>query len=186
MSEAAKTAKAPANDMVRLTVTLFAICAVCALLLGLVNVVTKQPIIDAEQLKKEAAMAAVLPSDSGYTPVVYAGPDGTIDEVYQAGDAGYVIQVSPAGSFGGNFTIMVGVNRDGTVSGVEIVKSSETSGLGANAKKPWFREQFVGLTGTVQVTKDGGVIDALTGATITSRAVCAGVTSAVAAVATLG
>lgn len=170
--------------MVRLTVTLFAICAVCALLLGLVDAGTRGRIAQVAQDKKEAAMAAVLPAD-GYEQVAYTGTDTTILEAYRAGDAGYVLQVAPAGSFGGGLEIMVGVNSDMTVSGVEIVASSETSGLGANAKKPAFRDQFAGKSGEVKVTKDGGEIDALTGATITSRAVSAGVTSALAAAATL-
>lgn len=187
MSEAvAKKQQSPAGDLIRLTVTLFAICAVCALLLGLVNEFTRDRIAAVEADKKAAAMAAVLSFDGEPEQVSYTGGDTTIDAVYKAGDAGWVVQVSPAGSFGGGLTIMVGVNRDLTVSGVEIVKSSETSGLGANAKKPWFREQFVGKSGTVAVTKDGGDIDALTGATITSRAVSAGVTSALAAAASLG
>lgn len=185
MSEAVAAKKSPVGDLVRLTVTLMAIAAVCALLLGLVNEGTKDRIAAVEAEKKAAAMASVLPA-AGYEQTAYLGSDATIDEVYKAGDAGWVIQVSPAGSFGGGFTIMVGVKSDLTVSGVEIVKSSETSGLGANAKKPAFREQFIGLSGTVAVTKDGGTIDALTGATITSRAVSAGVTSALAAAATLG
>lgn len=186
MSEAvAKKQSSPVGDLIRLTVTLFAICAVCALLLGLVNEFTRDRIAAVEAEKKAAAMAAVLPA-AGYEQTAYLGADATIDEVYKAGDAGWVVQVSPAGSFSGTLTIMVGVNRDLTVSGVEIVKSSETSGLGANAKKPVFREQFEGRSGAVSVTKDGGEIDALTGATITSRAVCAGVSSALAAAATLG
>ncbi len=185
MSEAVAAKKSPVGDLVRLTVTLMAIAAVCALLLGLVNEGTKDRIAAVEAEKKAAAMAAVLPA-AEYEQTAYLGADVTIDEVYKAGDAGWVIQVSPAGSFSGDLTIMVGVNRDGTVSGVEIVSSGETSGLGANAKKPVFREQFIGLSGTVAVTKDGGVIDALTGATITSRAVSNGVTSALAAAAALG
>jgi electron transport complex protein RnfG len=72
------------------------------------------------------------------------------------------------------------------VSGVAVTKSGETSGLGDNAKKADFRDQFKGLSGEVKVTKDGGVIDAITGATITSRAVSAGVTSALAVAAELG
>ena len=116
----------------------------------------------------------------------YTGSDTTINAVYQAGDAGYVFQVSPSGSFSGTLTIMVGVDSAGTVTGVEIVKTAETSGLGANASKPAFRDQFVGQSGTLAVAKDGGSIDALTGATITSRAVTSGVNSALAAAAELG
>lgn len=181
---AAQTQAAGAALMVRLTVTLFAICAVCALLLGLVNAATAERIDQVAAEKKKAAMSAVLASES-YEQVAYTGSDPTIVEAYKAGDAGYVLQVAPSGSFGGGLVIMVGVNSDMSVSGVEIVASNETSGLGANAKKPWFREQFVGMSGEVKVTKDGGEIDALTGATITSRAVSAGVTSALAAAATL-
>ena len=186
---AAKTQDAGSALMVRLTVTLFAICAVCALLLGLVNAATAQRIKDVQDEKNAAARAAVLPAGSPETEqVAYTGTDSTILEAYKAGDAAYVFRVAPAGSFGGGLEIMVGVSKDGsnyTVSGVEIVQSNETSGLGANAKKPAFREQFVGKSGEVKVTKDGGEIDALTGATITSRAVSAGVTSALAAAATL-
>ena len=180
-----KQADSSAMVMVRLTGTLCAICAVCALLLGLVDAGTRDRIAQVQQDKKNAAMAAVLPADS-YEQVAYTGTDATVKEAYKAGSAGYVLQVAPSGSFGGGLVIMVGVNNDGTVSGVEIVESAETSGLGANAKKPVFRDQFVGLSGEVKVTKDGGTIDALTGATITSRAVSAGVTSALAAAATLG
>ena len=81
---------------------------------------------------------------------------------------------------------MVGVGTDGTVTGVEVVKTAETSGLGANASTPAFRDQFVGQSGVLAVSKDGGSIDALTGATITSRSVTNGVNSALAAAAEMG
>ncbi|MGN8968186.1 RnfABCDGE type electron transport complex subunit G [Intestinimonas sp. HCP28S3_D6] len=168
---------------VQLIVTLFAISAICAVLLGLVNNITMGPIEVATQAKTQAAMEAVLPADS-YTEVAYTGGDPLVTKVYQAGDAGYVVQVAPSG-FGGVLDIMVGVNTDGTCSGVSIISHSETSGLGANATKEDFRSQFVGKS-NVAVTKDGGEIAALTGATITSRAVCSGVNAAITAVGTLG
>jgi len=92
----------------------------------------------------------------------------------------------PATSFSGNLTIMVGVDNTGACSGISITSTGETSGLGSNASKPDFQAQFVGKTGEVKVTKDGGDIDALTGATITSRGVCEAVTSAIAAAASMG
>lgn len=168
---------------VQLVVTLFAISAICAVLLGLVNSITAGPIKVATQAKTEAAMEAVLPADS-YTEVEYTGGDPLVSKVYQAGDAGYVVQVAPSG-FGGVLDVMVGVNADGTCSGVSIISHSETSGLGANATKEDFRSQFVGKS-NVAVTKDGGDIAALTGATITSRAVCDGVNAAIAAAASVG
>lgn len=184
MSEAVEVKRKDAA-VGKLTITLGAICAVCALLLGLTNMVTADQIKAIQKAKNEAAMAEVLPADD-YAEVAYAGADSTIRSVHKAGDEGYVVEVSPSGSFSGTLTIMVGVKKDGTVSGVAVTKSGETSGLGDNAKRPDFRAQFVGQSGDVKVTKDGGKINALTGATITSRAVSAGVTSALAVAAELG
>ena len=81
---------------------------------------------------------------------------------------------------------MVGVDASGACTGTSIVSTGETSGLGSNASKPAFAEQFIGKTGEVKVTKDGGEINAITGATITSRGVCEAVTSAIAAAASMG
>ncbi len=185
MSEA--VTKKKEAGMATLVIVLFAICAVTALLLGLTNEVTKPYIAANNEKTTQEAMAAVLPADS-YEKVTdqYTGGDATVEDVYSAGDAGYVVQVKPATSFSGNLTIMVGVDATGACSGVSIVKTGETSGLGSNASKEDFRAQFVGATGEVHVTKDGGTIDALTGATITSRGVCEAVSSAIAAAASMG
>ena len=88
-----------------------------------------------------------------------------------------MVEVTPSG-FGGTIDMVVGVDMTGAVTGVSIISMSETSGLGANASKDSFRSQFVGKSGTLAVSKDGGEIDALTGATITSRAVTSGVNTA--------
>lgn len=183
-TKTAAAEKKPMNDLVRLTVTLLVISAVCALLLGIVNAITAPRIAAAQEAKSKAAMAEVLSADS-YEEVPFL-TDGTIVlAVYRADDKGYVVSVAPSG-FGGNIEMMVGVSNDGVCTGVSIVKMSETAGLGANASKVDFRAQFEGLSGTLAVTKDGGVIDALTGATITSRAVTSGVNAALEAVAALG
>lgn len=169
----------------QLVIILFAIAAITALLLGLVNMVTAPVIANNAAEKNAKAMAAVLEADS-YTKMEYTGDDANIIAINKAGDVGYVVQVECPNSFGGGLQAMVGVANDGTVTGVEIVKTAETSGLGANAGKDAFKGQFAGLTGTAAVTKDGGTIVPITGATITSRAVCAGVNSAVAAAASMG
>lgn len=168
---------------VQLVVTLFLISAICAVLLGLVNNITAGPIAAANEAATNAAMQAVLPADS-YEQVEYTGGNALVTAVYKAGDAGYVVQVAPSG-FGGNLDVMVGVGADGTCTGVSIISHAETSGLGANATKEDFRAQFVGKA-NVAVTKDGGDIAALTGATITSRAVCDGVNAAIEAAASVG
>lgn len=167
----------------QLVITLFAISAICAVLLGLVNNITAGPIAAANEAATNAAMQAVLPADS-YEQVEYTGGNALVTAVYKAGDAGYVVQVAPSG-FGGNLDVMVGVGADGTCTGVSIISHAETSGLGANATKEDFRAQFVGKA-NVAVTKDGGDIAALTGATITSRAVCDGVNAAIEAAASVG
>jgi electron transport complex protein RnfG len=176
--------KKAAPSMGRLILVLFAICAVCSLLLGLVNMITVEPIAKSTQAKTDAAMEAVLAADS-YEEVEYTGGDPIVTAVYKAGDAGWVVQAAPSG-FGGTISMVVGVHTDGPVSGVSIIKMSEPSGLGAHAAKDTFRAQFAGKSGTLAVTKDGGEINALTGATITSRAVTSGVNSALEAVKTLG
>jgi len=184
MSEAVKK-----NDagMAKLSITLGAICAICALLLGLVNSFTEGVIADNQMKEKMAAMQQVLPADD-YDPATYAGSDATILSAYKATDgSGSVIEVDcNGGSFSGTLSIMVGVKADGTVSGVSILTTAETSGLGAKAGDPEFKDQFIGKSGTVAVDKDGGEISSISGATITSRAVSTGVTAALAAAAELG
>ena len=168
----------------KLAGTLLLISVVVAGLLGLVNHITADKIAAITQEKTAASMREVLPADS-YNEIAYTGADPNVAKVYEAVGAGYVIEVTPSG-FGGTIDMVVGVGADGTVTGVAIINMSETSGLGANASKESFRSQFAGKSGTLAVSKDGGEIDALTGATITSRAVTSGVNSALAAAAELG
>ena len=75
---------------------------------------------------------------------------------------------------------MVGVDKENRVTGVAIISHSETASLGANCTREDFRAQFAGKTGELAVSKDGGDIDALTGATVTSRAVTRAVNAALA------
>lgn len=160
----------------KLTLTLLLISVVVSGLLGLTNYITEDKIAAISVEKTAASMHEVLPSDF-YTPVEYTGSETNVAAVYKAGDVGYVVEVTPSG-FGGTIDMVVGITSDGTVSGVSIVSMSETSGLGANASKDSFRSQYVGQSGELAVNKDGGSIDALTGATITSRAVTDGVNTA--------
>ena len=144
MSESAIAKKKEAG-MAQLVLVLFAISAVVALVLGLTNMITEPYIKENKQKVINNAMAAVLPADN-YEKMTdrYAGGDPTIQDIYSAGDAGWVVQVKPSTSFSGNLTVMVGVDADGACSGISIVSSGETSGLGANASKDYFRAQFVG------------------------------------------
>lgn len=183
--EAMSKNKEPGMGM--LVAVLTSISLITALLLGLVNMVTAPQIKINTEKKTAEAMQAVLPAES-YEDVTadYTGGDASILAISKAGEEGYVVQVKPATSFSGTLSVMVGVAGDGTCTGISIVETGETSGLGSNAGKPDWQAQFVGKSGTVSVSKDGGDIEALTGATITSRGVCESVTSALAAAASLG
>ena len=173
------------KHIVRLTVTLLAICAVVAAVLAGVNAITKDAIAAIQAQKTQNAIAKVLPDVSGLEELPVTGEAGIVQAVYAAGDA-YAVQVAPGG-FDGEVTMMVGI-VEGEVSGISVISHTETPGLGAvaaaeNAKGEAFRSQFVGQSGTLAV---GDQIDAMSGATITSTAVVTGVNAALQYVANLG
>ena len=160
---------------------LLMVAAVAALILGFVNLGTAGRIAAIAEENMNEAMQAVLPAAS-YADVGYED-DGEIEAIYAAEGGGWVVRVTESGSQG-LVTMMVGVSADGTCTGISVTESSETAGLGAIAgqeseKGDAFRAQFVGQASPVAVTKDGGAIDAIAGATITSKAVCRGVTAAI-------
>ena len=156
--------------ILRLTLTLLIITVVVAGLLGLVNFLTEDRIAENTARKAEEAMQEVLPADS-YEPVEIT-MDG-VSAAFRAED-GYVVRITTNG-FGGAIDMMVGVDNDGAVTGISVISHSETPSLGANCVRPEWQAQFEGATGDLAVSKDGGTIDALTGATVTSRGVTAGV-----------
>lgn len=173
--------------VLRLSLTLLLITSVMAAMLALVDRVTAPIIAAANERKTQEAIEAVLPG--GGQPIDYTDASGTVRKVY-ASDAGYAVQVAPSG-FDGEIDMMVGIDKDGKVLGISIISHTETAGLGAvaaadNAKGEAFRGQFVGMGGTLALEKDGGEVDAITGATITSRAVTAGIDAALRCVETLG
>ena len=169
----------------KLAVILFAFAAVVAIALGLVNRLTQERIETFNAEKTAAAMRAVLPAESYRAVTDSAGSKiGLVKEIYAADDQGWVVMVTPSG-FGGEIEMAVGVDKSGAVTGVSIVQMSETSGLGANARRESFRSQYVGKSGSVALRKQGGEIDALTGATVTSTAVTKGVNAALQAAAEL-
>ena len=175
--------------VLRLALTLFIIAAVVGAALAGVNSVTK-PIIDNYNAQKtQKAIEAVLPGGFDEQIQNFDNQGGLVSKVYK-GANGYALEVLPSG-FDNTITMMVGVDAEGKVLGISVVSHTETAGLGAVAaentsKGEAFRGQFVGMSGSVAVSKDGGQLDSITGATITSRAVCAGVNAALACVASMG
>ena len=192
MSEAKKQA-----SMASLVIVLAVICLVSAAVLGLVNKVTVGPIQANTEKTVQESLRSVMPIDGDYEDVTdqYTGGNVTVDvtgvsvpikAVYKAGDEGYVVESMSPNGFGGALDMMAGVDNDGNVTGIAIISHAETSGLGSKSTDPEWQAQFKGVNGTIGVTKDGYQINAITGSTITSRAVCDGVNAAIAVVESLG
>ena len=167
------------NKIIKLTLVLFLICAIVAGVLGGINEITRDRIAEQNRLKTVKAYSAVLPADdyeliplSEELQAAYP----TVDKVSRAADgSGYVVESTFSGAQG-LITLAVGVSNDLRCTGISVISHSETSGLGANAASSsetgvnW-RAQFVGQGANIALTKAGGTIDALAGATITSRSV---------------
>lgn len=182
------------NELAKLAIILFIITAIVAALLGLVNMVTA-PMIEANnEAALQEALQALIP-DAEFEALsldpaldTYAATPAIVKNIYAASDdKGYCVEVAPTG-FGGPVNMIVGINMDGSLAGIQILSMSETPGLGAKASDADFAGQFTGAdaTGSLAVSKDGGTIQAITGATITSRAVTNGVNAAATYVANLG
>lgn len=171
------------NHITRPAIVLLSITVVAAFCLGIVSEITKAPIAQQEIKAQQEAMQKVLPDAESFEEVQIEST-ATIKSVNAAvkgGEVcGYVVNVTPSG-FGGVVSTMVGVNLDGTISGVTVLSHSETPGLGARCTEEGegsLMNEFAGKTAPVAVTKDGGEIHAITSATITSRAVTSGVNEA--------
>ena len=175
-----------------MTICLLAICLVCSGLLAGVYALTKEPIDNAAKAKNEAAIKEVLPEEVAKIDeeksIELDGVKYTYNLAYdQAGNTvGCAVNVAPVG-FGGPIVIKVGFKVDAQtgknlVWNTKVLSHAETPGLGAKCSEPAFADQFKGLDPTVktlEVTKDGGDIDAITASTITSRAFTDGVATAV-------
>jgi len=178
------------NEMVKMVVVLTILSAVSGGLLAAVKDNTAQRIKDQElQFVKGPAIKAVMegagndPLTKPYVQTVTHNEQelefyvGVFD-----GQANTVAFESSGKGFGGDVGLMVGVNVEtDELIGVGVTTHAETPGLGSKAKDdPKFRAQFKGLSLTepIQVKNDGGQVDAIGGATITSRAVCEAATNA--------
>lgn len=171
----------------KLTLTLLGICAVVALLLGVVNSVT-EPIIEEFQAEKTAAaMSQVLPADE-YQKVETSYPNVTaLHRALSGGEEiGYVVEVTSSG-FGGTLSMVVGVDTDGAVTGVSVTDNSETANIGTKVvNDQTVLDRFIGMShadGEITVNSGSNRFDGVSGATVSSKGVTAGVNTALAAVA---
>ena len=168
-----------------LIVSLTIIAAVCAALLAYINVKTAEPIKKAAAEKRILMAKAVMPS----IVVSIDEEDGFFIGKDASGSvAGFALEGSDMGGYGGEIVLMVGFEADKkTVVAYKNLKSSETPGLGSKLQTPEFSGHFEGKDVSLwKLKKDGGEIDAITAATITSRAVCKAVADAEAKLQNLG
>lgn len=190
----------PSAEMVKNAGILFAITLLAGIALGFVHELTKAPIAHQQELKVQRACAEVFSQAASFSEVspyeLPTAPGSSlltglaaehnaelgaeVGEVYRAlaqdgSLLGYVLKVTTKEGYGGNIELMVGITMEGSISGISILSISETPGLGMQAGDVLV-PQFAGRTAESFVyTKTGAVaeneIDAISGATITTRAV---------------
>jgi len=174
------------KDIFKLGTTLFGICAVAALILGVTNNITA-PVIEERNIQaSNEARKIVLPDADEFKKLDDINSDMVV-EVYEGikgnNVVGYTIKTSSKG-YGGAIESMVGISKDGKITGVEIGNHSETPGLGSKATEPTFKNQYLDkdVSKPLLVIKGSAnnenEISAISGATITSNGITNGVNAA--------
>lgn len=179
MSTTDKKQNSTLKEILIPTVSLFIISLVAAILLAVVNGITAPKIEAINAENAASSRKIVLPDAKDFKEAkkdkinYFEGKDASGKVV------GYVFTtVCTSKGYGGDITVMTGVDMKGKVTGIELLQINETPGLGMNAKKAWFKEQYKGMSGKIGVSKTAKSdteIQALTSATITSRAVTSAV-----------
>lgn len=175
------------KGIIKDSLILFVITLVSGLLLGVVYEVTKDPIANQKAIAKAKACQAVFAEAAEFETVDFAAMNGVtfdggeISEVLSAKasdgtELGYVITTTSHNGYGGDVTMLVGIQNDGTVNGISFTTINETAGLGMKAKDDAFKNQFSDKkVEQFAYTKSGAVadneIDAISAATVTTNAV---------------
>ena len=159
--------------IVGITLKLLVISVVTALLLAGVNALTVDRIAANIEAEKRNAISGIF-GDGIETELCSAEFDGVSELYIVSVDgrlAGYAAQVNPLG-FGGEMTVMVGVSVDGRIKGVKLISHSETPGLGNRVGEPSHTDKYIGQSA------DSLSVDAITGSTVSSKALMSGVMTA--------
>jgi len=170
-------AKKAKSTLVNMLLSLTIIAVVAAAALAFVSNVTAEPIAQAQKAKKEAAVKAVLPPFDRLEECEVDGVACTRAYAADGSLAGFAVESGSEKGFGGHLGAMVGFDAEGSITGYQILETSETPGLGAKADS-WFQKEgkgnVIGMNPAeeLKVAKDGGQVDAISGSTITSRAFC--------------
>lgn len=174
------------SSLRNMTLSLGSVTLIAALLLSWVNGITKEPIQQAELATQSKALAAVLPEhdnqplEEKFSVTINEGTaDSVLVTIYPAKMNGKLVGAaveSTADGYADKVTVIYGFEQDGTVRNYAVMKQMETPGLGAKMQD-WFRDptgkrSVIGRnpgSEDLNVTKDGGTVDAITAATISSR-----------------
>ena len=160
--------------MRKILVPILTILIAAAILLGMYNGLLGVRKAN-EEKELQAKMETILPGSTTFTPEEYTGEDTNIVAVYK-GETGSVVATQTYG-YAGNIAMLIGVCDEGNVTGLQVRNMEETYGLGAEALTDWeFLAQFLRTEGDAEI---GTNIDAITGATVTSKAIARSVNSAV-------
>lgn len=178
------------REIATLTAKLLLICVIVAGLLAFVNSVTQPIIALNEEITFQKSMQEVLDSSDKFEKIdatEHTFENGvTLNSVHKGNNGGYVVSATCSEGYGGDIEVMVGITPQLEIEKVLILSMSETPGLGARANSPDFLNQFTGSTKGIEVIKNSqphhNRISALSGATITSKAVTKAVNSALEAV----
>jgi len=171
------------DTFINMVVSLFVITIISGFSLGYVNDLTIGPKAKAKLEKKVNALKLVLPAfdNNPVEDMKLVNSEKVVDsvEIYPAYSNNEFVGAAVIGSsdkgFSGLVKIMVGFNASGIIENVVVLEQKETPGLGTKMTEDKFLLQFKGIdisTFKLKVKKDGGNVDALTGATISSRAFC--------------
>lgn len=170
-------AKKLESTLGNMILSLVLISMVMSAALSYVYLKTKGPIEVAEQQKELNAIKQVLPEFDNDPNTAKTEQDGVI--VYrlskQNQPVGYAIKTYTEKGFGGHVELMAGFLPDGSINSVTVLTHKETPGLGTKMSDPKFSDQFLGKNPddfVLKVKKDGGQVDAITAATVSSRAYC--------------
>ena len=168
------------GGLIKIAASLFLICAAVALVVSFVNAITEDIIAEAQAREQQEAIVRIF----GAGEISPIDAPASVNALYaiDSGAAGYCVSLDAKG-FGGKIGMMIGVGADGAIRGVEIISHSETPGFGAKADDPAYLAQYITHGSSLSLGRE---IDAISGATISSKAVLAGINAATAALVEAG
>lgn len=166
------------SSLKNMLLSLTGITVIAGAILAAVNISTEKPIAEGAERARNEAIAAILPQFDHLEQTIATDADGDSLTVYVATlegtGSGVAVETFSNNGFGGHISIIAGFDNDGHLCGYRVLQHAETPGLGANMDK-WFMadgtsHNIIGTDAPLAVKADGGDVDAITGATITSRA----------------